>query len=98
MTPTRHHQQRRHRTCHYRYGCSYSRLGFVGWRMLMRQGTDDQTAKSAGTSAKVILTQEDLDAATKSLDEIDFTESAQPLNSKQTYKIPLPPIGITAMI
>ncbi len=53
-------------------------LGFVGWRMLMRQGTDDQTAKSAGTSAKVILTQEDLDAATKSLDEIDFTdESAQ---------------------
>lgn len=48
-------------------------LGFVGWRMLTRQSTD-QAAHSTETSAEVIMTQDDLDEATKSLDEIDFSD------------------------
>ncbi len=51
-------------------------LGFVGWRILTRQDTDNQAAKSSQTSAEVILTQEDLDAAEKSLDEIDFSDQS----------------------
>ena len=50
-------------------------LGFVGWRMLTRQNADDQ-AKNATThtSAEVILTEADLEAAEKSLDELDFSD------------------------
>lgn len=49
-------------------------LGFVGWRMLARQNSNDQSAKVTEASAEVILTQDDLDAATKSLDELDFID------------------------
>jgi len=48
-------------------------LGFVGWRMLIRSDAKGQSREATETSAQVILTQEDLDAATKSLDEIDFS-------------------------
>lgn len=48
-------------------------LGFVGWRMLARQNAEGQASK---TSAEVILTQDDLDAATKSLDELDFGDES----------------------
>ena len=49
-------------------------LGFVGWRMLTRQDAKDEATKVTNTSAKVILTADDLDAAKKSLDELDFTD------------------------
>ena len=50
-------------------------LGFVGWRMLDNQNANEQAANTTSrTSAEVILTQEDLEAAEKSLDELDFSD------------------------
>lgn len=50
-------------------------LGFVGWRMLTKQNDENQSVtSSAQNSAEVILTQEDLEAAEKSLDELDFVD------------------------
>lgn len=50
-------------------------LGFVGWRILTKQGDENQNVtSSAQNSAEVILTQEDLEAAEKSLDELDFVD------------------------
>lgn len=50
-------------------------LGFVGWRILTKQSDENQNVtSSAQNSAEVILTQEDLEAAEKSLDELDFVD------------------------
>ncbi len=51
-------------------------LGFVGWRMLTRSNdaVEQATASPTETTAEVILTQDDLEAAEKSLDELDFTD------------------------
>lgn len=53
-------------------------LGFAGWRML--SGTDStveqqSVSKPSETSAEVILTQDDLEEAEKSLDELDFDDA-----------------------
>lgn len=53
-------------------------LGFAGWRMLAgTDGTVEQQAvsKPTETSAEVILTQDDLERAEKSLDELDFDDA-----------------------
>lgn len=52
-------------------------LGFAGWRMLSRSNdvTEQATTTPTETSAEVILTQDDLEAAEKSLDELDFSDS-----------------------
>lgn len=49
-------------------------LGIVGWRMLTQQDTAQQTIMPSETSAEVIMTQDDLDAAVESLDELDFSD------------------------
>lgn len=50
-------------------------LGFVGWRALSGQNKSEQAStKPTETTAEVIMTQEDLEAAEKSLDELDFSD------------------------
>jgi hypothetical protein len=60
-------------------------LGFVGWRILTKSGNEVEQASNTTTetSAEVILTQDDLEAAEKSLDKLNFVDEDGEAAEKQ---------------